>query len=249
MERGWKERPNAPDRGEIIISPPPSLTRVMLVDLIVRGKPVVVVGSGEATRSRVSMLRSEGARVVVTGGSPPANGRTRSPQARVGRRRSSDPVALVLRTRPRIVFATSWKGAETRAIIRAAREIGALVHVYDTPELSDFTMPSIGAAGAIRVAVSSSGLSPAMAVILRRRMERSIRPIDVARVRLQGRLRKAILRSIPSHEGRRRAIYRILRHRGIGQLLREERFEEAVTLGREVIATYARAGTKAAQTS
>ncbi len=221
----------------------------MLVDLIVRGKPVVVVGSGEAARSRASMLRREGARVVVAGGSPSAVSRTGSPPARVGRRRSSDPVALVMRIRPRIVFATCWKGTETQSVIRAAREIGALVHVYDTPELSDFTMPSIGAAGAIRVAVSSSGLSPAMAVILRRRMERSIRPIDVARVRLQGRLRKSILRSIPTHEGRRSAFYRILRHREIGQLLREDRFEEAVALGREVIATYARAGTKAARTS
>ena len=237
------------DHGEIIISPPPSDAHVMLVDLGVRGRLVVVVGSGEPARSRARMLRKEGARVVVIGGRASPRERAGSPRARERTRSPSDPVALVKRTRPRVVFATSWNSSETPAIIRAAHGVGALVHVYDTPELSDFTMPSIGGAGSIRIAVSSSGHSPAMAMLLRRRMERSIRPVDVARVRLQGTLRKTILRSIPTHEGRRGAIYRILRHRGIGRLLKDGRFEEAVALGRKVIATYARSGTATARTS
>jgi precorrin-2 dehydrogenase/sirohydrochlorin ferrochelatase len=221
----------------------------MLVDLRVRGTVAVVLGSGEPARSRARMLRKEGARVVVIRRSASPHDRAGSPRAREGTRGFSGSIALVKRLRPRVVFATSWNDAETPAILRAAHAIGALVHVYDTPELSDFTMPSIGGSGSIRIAVSSSGHSPAMAVLLRRRMERSIRPIDVARVRLQGRLRKTILLSVPTQEGRRSVIYRILRHREIGRLLRDDRFEEAVALGRKVIATYARAGTATARSS
>lgn len=187
--------------------------------------------------------------MVVIRRSASPHHRAGPPRARDGARGFSNSIAVVKRLRPRVVFATSWNDVETPAILRAAHAVGALVHVYDTPELSDFTMPSIGGVGSIRIAVSSSGHSPAMAVLLRRRMERSIRPIDVARVRLQGRLRKAILRSVPTHEGRRNAIYGILRHREIGRLLRDDRFEEAVALGRKVIATYARAGTATARSS
>jgi len=221
----------------------------MLVDLRVRGTVAVILGSGEPARSRARMLRKEGARVVVIRRSASPHHRAGPPRARDGARGFSNSIAVVKRLRPRVVFATSWNDVETPAILRAAHAVGALVHVYDTPELSDFTMPSIGGVGSIRIAVSSSGHSPAMAVLLRRRMERSIRPIDVARVRLQGRLRKAILRSVPTHEGRRNAIYGILRHREIGRLLRDDRFEEAVALGRKVIATYARAGTATARSS
>jgi siroheme synthase-like protein len=145
-----------------------------------------------------------------------------------------------------LVFFTVPGEVPNPTILRAARSVGALVHVYDAPMLSDFTMPSIGAAGAIRVAVSTAGHSPAMAALLRRRIERGIRPVDVAMVRLQGRLRPTILRSIPTHEARKRMIYRILRHREVRKLLRSGRFEAAVALARTVIRTSAPADRTAA---
>lgn len=196
----------------------------------------VVVGTGEAARSRARMLEREGAHVVRTG-------------ARRKGRRTVDPVEVIRRSRPQVVFLTTWNGKETEAIVRAAHRSGSLVHVYDTPERSDFTMPSIGEAGPIRFAVSTAGHSPAMAVLLRHRMQRAIRPVDVARVRLQGRIRSSILRSIPTHERRREAIYRILRNRDVGRLLREGRFEDAVAAARHIVSAYSRTKSATPKTS
>ncbi len=214
----------------------------MLVDLTVRGKAVVVVGGGEPARSRAKMLTQEGAQVTLLSEPAPSEG---GPSRRKG---GAPPlsVELVRRVRPVLVFFTVPGEVPNPPILRAARSVGALVHVYDAPALSDFTMPSIGVAGAIRVAVSTAGQSPAMAVLLRRRIERGIRPVDVAMVRLQGRLRPTILRSFPTHEARKRMIYRILRNRQVRKLLRSGRFEAAVALARTVIRASAPADRTAA---
>ncbi len=205
----------------------------MLVDLIVRGKAVVVVGGGEPARSRGKMLAKEGANVTLLSEPGPRKGEPKRKKG--GTRRSSETIKLVRRVRPVLVLFTVPGEVPDPAVLRAARSVGALVHVYDAPTLSDFTMPSIGTAGAIRVAVSTSGQSPAMAALLRRRIERGIRPSDVAMVRLQGRLRATILRSFPTHEARKTMVYRILRHREVAKLLRSGRFEEAVALARTVV--------------
>jgi siroheme synthase-like protein len=149
--------------------------------------------------------------------------------------------------RPAIVFSTLEDLGENRSIVQAAHSIGALVHVYDTRSLSDFTIPSVGTAGPIRLAVSTAGRSPAMAALLRRRIERSIRPMDVARVRLMGRLRRPIQATIRSPEARRDVIYRLLRHREIGRLLRAGRSDEALAVARRVIASHARGSTPVAR--
>jgi siroheme synthase-like protein len=205
----------------------------MLVDLVVRGKAVVVVGGGEPARSRAKMLAKEGAKVTLLSEHGPRKGGPKRKNG--GTPRPSETIELVRRVQPVLVLFTVPGEVPDPAVRRAARSVGALVHVYDAPALSDFTMPSIGTAGAIRVAVSTAGQSPAMAALLRRRIERGIRPADVAMVRLQGRLRATILRSLPTHEARKTMIYRILRHREVGKLLRSGRFEEAVALARTVI--------------
>lgn len=209
----------------------------MLVDLTLRGKVVLVIGSGAAARARAAIVTSEGARVVRVG-TTRAAGRT----ARSGRRaRNADPqegpTALLRRVRPWAVFSTLNDPERNRAIVASAHSIGALVHVYDAPRLSDFTLPSVGTAGAIRLAVSTSGQSPAMAAVLRRRLEKTIRLQDVLQVRLQGRLRRTLLRTIPTFEARREFIYRLLRDREIGRLLRARRFDRALAVALRRIAS------------
>lgn len=210
----------------------------MLVDLTVRGKIALVLGEGEPARARRDALAREGARVTV-GRAPSKRGGQRARRARATSALvPSDPIRLVRKLRPSIVFSILEDVDENRAIADAAHSVGALFHVYDAPALSDFTLPSTGAAGPIRLAVSTSGRSPAMAVLLRRRLERTIRPTDVRLVELQGRLRKTIQQSIPTAESRREVIYRLARHREIARLLRADRVGEAMAVARSVIASH-----------
>ncbi len=209
----------------------------MLVDLKVRGRRVLVLGVGAAARSRSAFLTKEGARVFRIP-------RTGPPRTKARRGRPGGPAAelaetarWVKRWRPAVVFSLTGDGRQDRAIARAGRSVGALVYVVDAPALSDFTMPSVGSVGAIRLAVSTSGQSPAMAGLLRRRLERAIRPLEVAQVRLQGELRKSVLRSLPDMEARKEAVYRIVRHREVNRLLAARRFRQAKALARRVAAS------------
>ena len=181
----------------------------MLVDLTLRGKSAVVIGDGPIGSARAEALDSEGARVTVLPDLP-ARSPTRGGVARArGAPQGAAPIRYILDHRPAIVFSTLGNPLRYREIFEAARSVGALIHVYDTPALSDFTLPSVGGAGAIRLAVSTGGQSPAMAAVLRRKLEHHLRPEDVLLVRLQSELRPSILETIPTFEVRRDAIYQI----------------------------------------
>ena len=217
----------------------------MLVDLTLRGKVVLVLGSGTAARSRAATVGAEGARVVRAGSFGRADRPARAdPRAR-GRSPSGELKALLRKVRPWAVFSTLDDPEFNRTISASARSMGILVHIYDAPSLSDFILPSVGTAGGLRIAVSTSGQSPAMAARVRRRLEQAVRPEDVLQVRLQGRLRKTILRTFPTFEARREVIYGLLDDREIRRWLRARRFDRAVAVARKRIASQRSALTSA----
>ena len=209
----------------------------MLVDLTLRGKVVLVLGSGAAARARAAAATAEGARTVRVASVRTPGRAARSRHSGPDSDSPMTPASLLRRVRPSVVFSTLDDPKANRAISASARAGGVLVHVYDAPRLSDFTLPSVGHAGAIHVAVSTSGQSPAMAAALRRRLEKLLRPEDVLQVRLQGRVRKTIRRTFPTFEARRDAIYRLLHDREVGRLLRSGRFERALAVARRRIAS------------
>lgn len=218
----------------------------MLVDLTLRGKVVLVLGAGATARARAAAATADGARTVRVASVRSPGRAARSRHAATDSDPAMTPTSVIRRVRPSVVFSTLDDPQANRAVSASARAAGALVHVYDAPQLSDFTLPSVGHAGAIHVAVSTSGQSPAMAAALRRRLEKSLRPEDVLQVRLQGRVRKTIRRTLPTFEARRDAIYRLLHDREIGRLLRSGRFERALAVARRRIASGRSAGRRRA---
>ena len=58
-------------------------------------------------------------------------------------------------------------------VAAAARQQGALVNIADDPEASDFHLPAILQRGALTVAVSSGGGSPAFAALAARSARRA----------------------------------------------------------------------------
>ncbi|MBV8938473.1 MAG: uroporphyrinogen-III C-methyltransferase [Alphaproteobacteria bacterium] len=69
-----------------------------------------------------------------------------------------------------VIAATSDKALNAR--IRAdARGLGIPVNVVDTPELCDFIFPAVVERGDIQIAISTSGINPTLARLLKRRIE------------------------------------------------------------------------------
>ena len=62
--------------------------------------------------------------------------------------------------------------ATNHEIAEEARELGILLNVADVPELCTFIAPAVVRQGALQIAVSTSGASPAMAAKIRRKLER-----------------------------------------------------------------------------
>ena len=144
------------------------------VNLLVRGRRVVVVGAGRIAARKIEPLLDAGAVVEVV--SPEAGAEVRD-WAAAGR--------LVLQERA--FEATDLDGAwlavtatddpAVNAAVYAAGEAGRVwVNSADDPANCSFTLMSVIRRGDLVVSVGTGGRSPALAAHLRRRLEEEIGP-------------------------------------------------------------------------
>lgn len=79
-----------------------------------------------------------------------------------------------------------------RKVADEARKAGVLVNVADDPEQSDFIIPSFFRRGNLTVAVSTSGVSPALAKKIRKRLEQDLGEEYALLLSLIGEVRSTI---------------------------------------------------------
>lgn len=202
----------------------------MLVDLALNQKVALIIGTGEEVKIRAKQLSDEQARIVIL-----SDAETRSAIRSGGWVRTAiiRPESLgewrqVLKEeRPFLVVVSTGNIELDEQISLASREISNLVYVVDRPHLNDLNMTGVARIGDIRVAVSTHGLSPAMAGVLRRRIESVIAPEDVLQVKLQGEVRAELKKSIADPSRRKKAVYKLIRDKRISSLLRSSKYEDA----------------------
>ncbi|MGH7814031.1 MAG: precorrin-2 dehydrogenase/sirohydrochlorin ferrochelatase family protein [Candidatus Binataceae bacterium] len=95
-----------------------------------------------------------------------------------------------------LVYAATGDDAVHRAIAAEARELGIPLNVADDPELCSFIAPAVVRQGALQIAISTGGASPAFASRVRRELEPQFGPelgpmLDILRA-ARGRLRALI---------------------------------------------------------
>src|SRR5262249_24869083 len=88
-----------------------------------------------------------------------------------------------------VVAATSASHLHKR-IFRLAQRRGVLCNVVDVPELCDFYYPAVVRRGALQIAISTAGESPALAQRLRKKLEKQSGPEYSEWVRRLGRSRR-----------------------------------------------------------
>ena len=131
----------------------------------------VVVGGGEVARRKVQGLVAAGARILVI-----------APHIHPVLQKNTGIEVLCRPFVPAdlagafLVFAATDDRQVNALVAAAAREQGALVNIADDPEGSDFHLPAILQRGALTVAVSSGGGSPAFAALLRDRLAAELGP-------------------------------------------------------------------------
>lgn len=140
-----------------------------------------------------------------------------------------------LNPKPYLLLAVTNDSALNLNLIKAASSYGCIVYSVDNPSLSDFILPAVAHIGDVKIAVSTSGKSPAMARILRERIEKVITAEDLLEIELQGILRKTLKNKIHDPKLRRKILYTAISSREIKKALSEGKLAEAETTAMKLI--------------
>lgn len=141
----------------------------------VAGKPVILIGAGEAADAKRRLLERAGA--VIVG--------------------ENDAEA-------RLAIVAVEDDAEAEATAAALKARGVLVNVVDRPALCDFTVPAIIDRAPVLVAVGTGGVSAGLAAALRQRLE-SLLPARLGALAIALFEARAVLRARFGEPRQRRA--------------------------------------------
>lgn len=170
--------------------------------LDVRGWPVLVIGGDDEASEKAQRLLESGARVTVI--SPTLNESLRLLAAsgkvihrgRHFRETDLEHAILILNTiRGDRDFA--------QMLSAKAREKRVLLWSVDYPEASSVTMPAVVAAGHVRVAISTSGVAPALSGFMKEDLEQILDAEFIDYVEWLGQLREQAKANEPDAEKRR----------------------------------------------
>jgi precorrin-2 dehydrogenase/sirohydrochlorin ferrochelatase len=137
-------------------------------------RPCLVIGAGTIAETKVAGLLDAAAKIRVV--APEATAQVRSwaqSKAVEWHQRPfqpSDLEGIFL-----VVAATSSTELHER-IFALASQRGVLCNIVDVPPLCDFYYPSVVQRGALQIAISTAGLSPALAQRLRKQLETEFGP-------------------------------------------------------------------------
>ncbi len=174
----------------------------MMLDLA--GRRCLVVGAGEVGEGKIGGLLTGGASVVVMA---PAATEQVLEWARNGtleyRQKAFQPDDL--EGAFLVVAATSDTELNHHIYVEARRR-QVLCNVVDDPEHCDFFYPAIVRRGALQIAISTSGISPAFARRLRQTLEAQFGEEYAAWLEEASRRRQEILRTVADPAERRRLL-------------------------------------------
>ncbi len=135
----------------------------------VTGRPCVVIGGGEVAARKVESLLEAGARVTVV--SPRLSPALQVAVARglvthIARDYAPGDIRGCV-----LVYAATDDPKLHRELAAEARTLGIPINVADVPELCSFVAPAVVKRGALQIAISTGGASPAFAARIRRELE------------------------------------------------------------------------------
>jgi siroheme synthase-like protein len=208
----------------------------VLIDIVLAGKQTLVVGEGREPEFKAAKLIDAKAEVAVVGenftdGLRRIASRSKGRVSLIAAKPTREIVLRAVREKePKVVFISTGNpelDEDLAEAVRAARGGAALICVVDEPRLNDFNMPAIAVLGDIRVGVSTGSKSPAMAAVVRDKIEKAISREDILQVRLQGYIRKKSRRRLKDAATRKEFAYKVIRDRRISALLRKEDYAGA----------------------
>ena len=174
--------------------------------LDVKGYPVLVLGGDEEAAEKTQRLLEAGAKVTVVAPTLHDLLKDMAASAKVVHRgrhfREADLEHAIL-----VLNMVRGDRDFSRSLFEKAREKKCVVWSVDQPEFSTATMPAVVASGHLRVAISTSGVAPALSGFMKEDMEKIFGEEFAAFVEWLGDLRAQTKATEPDFE-KRRAVLR-----------------------------------------
>jgi len=196
--------------------------------LILKDKPVAVVGGGNVAERKILGLLDTGAKITVI--APRVTDRIMALD-REGRLRleQRNMVDNDLDGKP-LVFVATDSDEVNRRVSSLARGSGALVNCVDTPEECDFFVPSFFRRGSLSFAISTGGKIPALAKRIREKLQRIFGEEYGEYVEVLAMGRAKIIEATLNGSQQKKELIEKLMDAGLLSLLREGKKKEAVGL-------------------
>lgn len=171
------------------------------------GRPCLVVGGGGIAESKVQSLLEAGANVTVVS---PKLATNLWKEARLG------SVVWVPRTFELgdldgifLVIAATSSDEVNELVYREAERRNILCNAVDQPSRCHFYFPAVVRRGALQIAISTGGLSPALAQRIRKELEVQYVAEYEEWIERLGRLRAHLMRRGFTFENRKRLLHRL----------------------------------------
>jgi len=172
------------------------------LSLDVRGYPVLVLGGDEEAAEKTQRLLDAGAKVIVVAPTLHDNLKQLAAAAKVLHRgrhfREADLESAVL-----VLNLVRGDRDFSRSLLAKAREKKFLLWSVDQPEASNMIMPAVVETGHVRVAISTSGVAPALSGFMKEDLERILDGEFASFVEWLGQLREQAKVAEPDAEKRR----------------------------------------------
>ncbi|MGD6851374.1 MAG: precorrin-2 dehydrogenase/sirohydrochlorin ferrochelatase family protein [Candidatus Bathyarchaeia archaeon] len=211
----------------------------MLIDLKLEGKTIMVIGGGAEAYHKLQSLLDSSAKIWVISREFSEEIQKLGEEKKVALLKTGikDPQAFVdsLSPKPYMLLAATNDSALNLGLVKAAKYYGCIVYAVDNPALSDFILPAVAHVGDVKVAVSTGGKSPAMAHVLRERIEKLVTPQDLLEIELQEKARSALKTKVSDPKLRSKLLYEILGNVDIKRALSEGKLTEAEELATKLI--------------
>jgi len=165
--------------------------RYLPINLDISGKKAVVVGGGSVAARKCLSLIAAGARVTVIAPAlvtPLGDLAEEEQLIHLPRKFKAGDLAGAF-----LVFAATDSPKVNRAVANEAKKSGILADIADSPDLSTFTSPAVIARDELLISVSTGGVAPALAGMIREELEEHYGSEYAVLIKILGRVREKLL--------------------------------------------------------
>jgi len=197
--------------------------------LKLEGRNCLVLGAGSVGEQKIRSLLDCGARVRVV-----------APSASEVVREWANDGLLTWLQRPYesadlngvfLVVAATSSVEVNHVIYRESQARGILCNVVDDPPHCDFYYPAVVRRGKLQIAISTAGLSPALAQRIRKQLEGEFPPAYASWLEELGSRRELLFRAGGDSEVRRKCLHRLATRQAFMEFIRSNESES----GKEVL--------------